>query len=65
MKLFEKEVWRQTLAALISLLSFILLYNGGVDNNQILIYLGLIIFGVSVLGPVVIKILKNKGDSYE
>lgn len=65
MKLFEKEVWRQTLAALISLLSFILLYNGGVDNNQILIYLGLIIFGVSVLGPVVIKILKTKGDSYE
>lgn len=65
MKLFEKEVWRQTLAALISLLSFILLYNGGVNNNQILINLGLIIFGVSVLGPVVIKILKNKGDSYE
>jgi len=56
MKLFEKEVWRQTLAALISLLSFILLYNGGVNNNQILIYLGLIIFGTSVLGPVLSKI---------
>ena len=65
MKLFRKEIWRQTTAALISLASFVFLYFGGVNNNQILINLGLIIFGVSVLGPVVIKIVKNKGDNYE
>jgi len=58
MKLFEKEIWRQTAAALISLLSFILLYSGGVNSNQILIYLGIIVFGTSVLGPVLLKILK-------
>lgn len=63
MKFLEKKIWRQTIAAVISLLSFIFLYYGGVNKNQTLIYLGFIIFGISVLGPVVLNILKGDGDN--
>lgn len=65
MKFFEKEIWRQTTAALISLFSFVFLYFGGVNNSKILIYTGIIVFGISVLGPVILKIYQEKGDNHE